>query len=332
MATTKSAIITVYIYTGTSGSYQSTDLRYTLHKTIIPNQSNIVLEISELVKDYLKVEFSGSSYFSTLYWVTVIANVYDEDDTLMSGSPITKTYLAFPGYGEHTDLINPELSKGLLISNTQLYVPETESVVLPVFAEDLATISFYSNNNLISAITITDSGHSAQKVKYIIAPVGTNKIDYTGTNTGQTILNIKNLCEPLYTPKRVTFLNKFGVLQSIFFDKRSTNRLTVADDKYKQNTIDIEAKSYSVTDPTDVRYNITSNETITVNTGFVDEDFNSVIKELLLSENIWIDHNSNTVPVICKTKNLEFKSSVNNKLINHTIEFEMANTSQNLIR
>jgi len=331
MAKINSGIITIYIYTGASGSYQSTDLKYTLHKTIIPNQANIVMEISELIKDYFNEDFNGETYFSDLFWVTVIANVYDENTDLMAGSPVIKTYLSINGYGKHTDLINPELSKGLLLSNSILYVPEKESAVIPVFAEDLATISFYGNQNLISQTTITDSGHSAQKIKYIIAPIGTTEINYLGTS-GQTVLTVENICEPLYTPKRVTFINRFGALQSLWFLKKSINSLTIKDENYKANTININEKSYSINHATNVRYNISSNESIIVNSGFVDELFNPVIEELLLSEKIWISHDGNSIPVIPKTKGLEYKTSVNNKLINHTIELEMANTRQNLIR
>ena len=105
MANTNSAIISIYIYTGTSGSYQATDLKYTLSKKALPNEENIVLEISELVKDYFDQHYNGQSFFSILQWVTILANVYDADNSLLAGSPITKTYLAFDGYGKHTELI-----------------------------------------------------------------------------------------------------------------------------------------------------------------------------------------------------------------------------------
>jgi len=333
MANTSSAIISIYIYTGTSGSYQATDLRYTLSKKALPNEENIVLEISELVKDYFDQHYNGESFFSTLQWVTVLANVYDESDNLLAGSPISKTFLAFDGYGKHTELINPELSKGLLQSNTKMYVPSGENVYVPVFAEDTPTISFYGGSGaFISNVTVSDSGNSAQKIQYINAPVGTEKIVYNGTNTGVTNLDVEIIDECLYTPKKVVFLNKFGCWQQIFFLKKSTSNITYQEQKYKRNTVSINTKSYEITKPTDVRFNVIANESLILNTGFVDEEFNDVIEDLLMSEKVYVLHNDFTVPVIPKTKSFEVKTRINNKLINHLIEFEMANTVQNLIR
>ena len=51
MATLKTANLEIYIYTGTSGSYSSTDLKYTLQKQIIEvflsRQSNLKATIDE---------------------------------------------------------------------------------------------------------------------------------------------------------------------------------------------------------------------------------------------------------------------------------------------
>ena len=92
------------------------------------------------------------------------------------------------------------------------------------------------------------------------------------------------------------------------------------------------AEEIKITKPTDVRFNVIANESLILNTGFVDEEFNDVIEDLLMSEKVYVLHNDFTVPVIPKTKSFEVKTRINNKLINHLIEFEMANTVQNLIR
>ena len=49
-----------------------------------------------------------------------------------------------------------------------------------------------------------------------------------------------------------------------------------------------------------------------------------------MSQQIWIDENiannqTSVNPVIIKTSDVEFKTSVNNKVVNYTIEFEFAN-------
>ena len=68
----------IYIYTGTQGTYEDTDLKYTLQKDRLSNQDNIVLEISQLVRDYIDITFDND-YTSTTVWVTIIENYIDSD-------------------------------------------------------------------------------------------------------------------------------------------------------------------------------------------------------------------------------------------------------------
>ena len=70
-------------------------------------------------------------------------------------------------------------------------------------------------------------------------------------------------------------------------------------------------------------YNITSKEGITLNSGFVDESQNDVMKQILLSEFVWVDDS----PASVKTSNLDYKTSLNDKMINYTLEFEYSNNT-----
>ena len=49
----KTANLELYIYTGTEGNYVSTDLKYQLQKSIVGQNTKILFEISELIRDYL---------------------------------------------------------------------------------------------------------------------------------------------------------------------------------------------------------------------------------------------------------------------------------------
>ena len=102
-ATLKSVTLQIYIYTGTSGSYSDSDLKFTLQKEIITGQSKIIFEIAELVRDFITISFNND-YTSSTVWVTTVANLFDEDDTVFSfGNPVTNTYLAFDGFGYFED-------------------------------------------------------------------------------------------------------------------------------------------------------------------------------------------------------------------------------------
>ena len=49
-----------------------------------------------------------------------------------------------------------------------------------------------------------------------------------------------------------------------------------------------------------------------------------VVRQMLLSEQVWIYDGSSTLPINLKSNTLQFKKSVNDKLISYTISFEYA--------
>jgi len=59
---------------------------------------------------------------------------------------------------------------------------------------------------------------------------------------------------------------------------------------------------------------------------------NQTIEELFLSENVWIRYEGKTLPVMPKSKQLLYKTSLNDKLINYTIEFNFAFDKINNVR
>jgi hypothetical protein len=61
-----------------------------------------------------------------------------------------------------------------------------------------------------------------------------------------------------------------------------------------------------------------------MNTGFYEESFNEVIRQMLLSEQVWVYDGTNTLPINLKSNTLLFKKGVNDKLISYTISFDYA--------
>lgn len=75
-------------------------------------------------------------------------------------------------------------------------------------------------------------------------------------------------------------------------------------------------------------YNKNGVETVTLNSGFVDEALNESFKQLMLSEEVELYDFNNDVRSAVKVKDseLKLKTSTNDKLINYTIEVEMSNS------
>jgi hypothetical protein len=133
------------------------------------------------------------------------------------------------------------------------------------------------------------------------------------------------ICEPKYTPVVIDFINKYGAWQREFFFKASKTNIAIESNDYN---VMQSSNNYDVLQGQKRSFNTNGMEIISVNSGYVNEDFSSNIKELLMSERILVDNK----PAICKTKSLELMKNINNHMINYSLEFEFAyNAINNVI-
>lgn len=318
----------LYIYTGLSSAY-SGNLKYELSRTRIGSQDNVSFEIANLVRDYISHNFNND-YPSDTVWVRTEARLYDPDGAEFdTGSPDIDTFLAKDGYGYFEDGINPQLSDNLLMSSNYIYLPEGTAGKFAIFAEGVGKVRIDSTDT-----QITDDGNTNQKIQYITIPADSSsvKVYDTDDTTVLRTLTVKNIQCSKYTEFKVTFVNKYGAYQDIWFFKASRENLDVQDSKFKRNILDAANVSYNTYEGSEGRYNVQGKTSISLNTDFVNEDFNQTIEELFLAEECWIRYEGKTLPVIPKSKQLAFKTSVNDKLVNYQIDFEFAYNKINDIR
>lgn len=357
MATIQSATLKLWIYSGNFGSKDPENPTYTLQKDKLPSESGITFDIAELVKDYIEIRFTGdyTTIQQSAFVEYELTRVFDD----ASESTLIGDFVAYNGYGDFEEGVNPELNPVLLQSNTTIYVPEGELPRVPILrsTNGAALVEYYTGGVLVNTetqgmvieyITADIDTYTADTelldadVSILTTAIGTGIAEYpsadkmiiVATDGSTTTVNVNYICEPKFTPYKVTFLNKFGVLQDLWFFKKRTDNLNVTKESYKRNTIDIGANdvSYSRYKSTKELYNINSDRSFTMNTGFVIEDFNEVIRQLLITENAWLSENGEVYPIVPKTSSLEYKTQLNDKLINFTIEFDYAYNDTNNIR
>jgi hypothetical protein len=136
----------------------------------------------------------------------------------------------------------------------------------------------------------------------------------------------KILCEPKYTPVKVSFINKFGVKQDLVFFKKREDSFNTTQQDFKANIL--RNGTYLPHTGQKQIINKQASAQVKLNTGFYPEEFNEVFKQLQYSTNYWIDDE----PAILTGSNFAFKTSVNDKLINYSFDFEYANPDINDIR
>lgn len=351
-----SVTLRLNVWTGTTASPNT--LRYTLTKYEVGTNNYVVFELSELIRDFLVTEYG--SYSTDVVWVKYDYQIYNSSGGAIGSLVTSSNMLAVEGYGYFEDGVQPELSKQLLQSNTIIYYNEGEDVVFPIWAEDLSTITLSSSGganvnwesvedfwNLydvswgyaLTPIVITDNGNTNQKIQYIRLTSSEELQDgdtitiTSGVGGDTTIIVLEEICEPKYTPLNIIFYNKFGALQNVWFFKKSITTLNVRNETYKRSIMDFSSTpTYSEQIHQVKTFNANGKETLQANTGFIDEQYNEVIRQLLLSEEVWVDNGIDVLPIRPITSSLQFKTSVNDKLINYTLDFEYAFDKINNIR
>lgn len=144
--------------------------------------------------------------------------------------------------------------------------------------------------------------------------------------------NYEVICEPKYTPEIVQYVNRYGVSDYITFFKVSTEQGTFTNDQYKRS---IYADAFTEPDFKTSQYqdfNINSRNTITLNTGWVEEAYKDVIEDMLMSEDVRIYEGGNYRSINPQRGTIDYQKEVNQKLINYTITFDYAHDERNLIR
>ena len=132
-----------------------------------------------------------------------------------------------------------------------------------------------------------------------------------------------------YTPQKVAFINKFGVPQELYFFGTTTESMSAKDERYKTGAVN---GSYSTTQHQ--QKTLTKNGVVgyTLNTGYVSEVYTEYVRELMISEQVWLVIDGVTRPVHPTSSSVDFKTSINDKLVNYTIEFEQANDLISTVR
>jgi len=299
------------------------------------------------------------------FWVEYDATVYFTDSTSTVWGD-NDTVLAYLGYNYSKGDFNALSINVAQSNNKVYGLRDNLIRIPIVFEEDFGsgnvTVDWYKNNELKETYTYVYDDNTSNTVNYVnqlgvisydnfkqkvlddggvFEDSNCNRLFFDGYEWGEAdrvvISNSGGLVDDVsidicylnnckYKPYKVTFINKFGVHQDVYFLAKSKNRLEYNEEVLKRINRDNSTFSFEPQNHGYTRFNVNSKDSITLNTDYINESYNEVINQLLLSEYVWLTdvQEDESIPVIVKSKNLEVKTSVNDKLINYTIEFQYA--------
>ena len=289
-------------------------LRYTLTKNVEASTS-VNFDISELARDYLEIEYKGNFWAQYVDIVTTITNYAGlNGQGAAVGTATTYTDRGFESYGTFTENSNPE--------------------VYPTRPRFLIADETNSTNS--TNITVLAPTGKAAILPNVIIGGTLSALIVSGTPTsvvwnGITVTIKRIDCTKYGDGKKVIFINKYGAQQELWFFLKNTTAIGRTNEGFKSNTITYPTNNhatYSNRNAPNKVFNTQAKRTHNLSSGYYPEFANEYFEQLLLSEYVWMeipsreDSRVNIVtPVKVKTSSVNFKTSVNDRLIEYTMEF-----------
>jgi hypothetical protein len=200
-------------------------------------------------------------------------------------------------------------------------------------------------NEDTDTFTILAPNNQTGKLPSVTSLGGTIATSFTAsatsvTNVDGVVCDIKRIdCTKYGEGKRIIYINKYGVQQDLWFFLKETRNIARTNEGYKSNTITYpngSSATYNIQNAPNKVFNTQAKQTHTLSSGYYPEFLNQQFEELLLSEYIWLSTfkkgSGVIIPVKVKTSTVAFKTSVNDRLIEYTMEFEEAYDYINNIR
>jgi hypothetical protein len=286
-------------------------------------------------------------YFAVdFYWQ------YASGSSFVTGSHVRSgTYRALDGYGIFPEPIGQRIYESTPFWPMMTDGPVTQSTLVTdvgtmgVFIGNAGTTipdRFVYNSNLGSVVDlITENATTSSQtiLNYPQAPANAGFPYAADLNTLQWYslqafsasvplgrsIRFEIDCPTKYPNQRIAFKNRYGQFDYINMNEVSRQSFETEKRTYSPQlgTWEGSTLSYQSTDSSVLNYVSDSKQSLLLNTNWLTEDWNDILKQLLVSDEIyWVDTKYSVIrPVTIATQNMTFKTGVVDKLIQYQFEF-----------
>ena len=303
-----SVAIQLYVYTGTQDDItdRANGFLYQVDITPVGVSNEVVFDASEIIDSILDVEFDGK-YTSQMVWVDYAIT----PTTLVGGVPTqgaTQSIVNLEGYAGFRyfeegvqNLSRANDTNRLLITNRTIFKGADQLVRIPVIADSTYSVEYVKGNQIVYTQSIIPSIESDERIVYVSEDSDNSVDNYkerieanNGTYEESSCLDsffanvelydvdyilidgvrvdIKRSTCSKYETYKVTFVNKFGALQDVYFDGKSSQKMSSkSESKYRSNTLI--SDSYSINSHTKRFVAKNGDDSMKLSTGFVSEDY-----------------------------------------------------------
>lgn len=334
--------------------------RYVLFRDVFVSADvsfDIAPLVAEFIADTYDAGGTNSpskSELSTVVWCRVDYEV-TYLDRLTSTSQIdqgsTDIFAVSNGYHLFSEGANYTYSNVFLTNTKKIYVKEFEEEMIPLHLGEWGNetpyrITYDDLRGGTTALDLTSYYSDVQpEGRILMIPTGTKVLDNWLNNNGSTAISprtidnyrlivtnsagaeldrvdIEVICEPKYTIHTIEFINRFGAWDYMHFFKASKERFSVTKEQYKRAIGSASSSGYSYDTTTQQirEFNKNGREVYLLNSGYVDETYGEVLKDIIMSERVML----NGKPANTLTSAIDVKSHINDKAFSYTLEVELA--------
>jgi len=299
--------------------------QYTLSK-LIPASNNIetLYDISPYIREYIRFASCSAGGNAALpNPTTERVNVRVKRYKLV-GSTYSATatdpqldYIAFDGSTYYESGYNFDLGNYGLDAGNYYYNPTSDAGKIRVTTGASFTARYTNlSTAVVTSLAVASSTFDIPRVRTANVNEG-NKVEIlNGASAVQATWYFYPQEECKYTPVIIDFVNKYGAWQREFFFKASNDTLSIENTEY--NLMQTDSYNYNTLEGQRKVFNANGKKSIKVNTGWVAETWNEVLKQIMLSERILIDNK----PAKINSKSTELFKHINTKQINYSLDFE----------
>ena len=336
-----SAKFEIYIYEGVLDVNKPSTPTYTYEKKPrYANDTNIYIDISRQISDFIDNKYNGVLQTDCVF-------VEVETTSTYSGGTLTdnKKFLALNGYNLHSQNVNHIPQKTSLLSNSTISVLYGESISVPIYKGGVGeySIFLFDGSEIVKALNVESQEiiNTNDIVDYATFDNVTEgdriAVNFLNPSRPSEFYDVEIVTECIYEPVKITFVNRFGVLQDFYSYKVSKETIKATNDSYNRSILQedliggLPVLSYQPTEHRTREYNRQATRSIELNTGYIAEDNNVIIEEMLTSEYIWLTIDNVIIPANLSTKSVQLLTKTNDQLIKYKLNFDYSyNEVQNI--
>jgi hypothetical protein len=289
------------------------------------NSEFLDTQISNFALDYItpKPVYATTGAIDSAEGSVIATYVNTQSSVQIGQQERIKKLITTRGYSDYLDNANFILDDDSVLLSSKINQVQRDGVIMIPMVNKGQTLTLENDAGQgfsdVDFSGVTDN--AKELIQYAFFNVEFIDGDYFRLEGTEYIWQVVDECK--YTPQEVFFLNAYGVFEKFTFYKAQQENINfTSEGEYKNNFV--RGGQYDTTRHLYRSSSRNGRKTITLNTGYIDQDQNNAIEQMLNSEYIYFREGTDFIPVNIDTNSLQVLTRLNDKLISYQVNFKQS--------